>query len=165
MWWLLYKFFWKLNRALVKSWRSSCVLVHPCKKLPVLLERQLFFCASMFAQFFFLLEDQCLSRGKVHAHDIRRALSLFIGLSSPFLCFFLSGRLYFRWWQGAKFDDETTSSTLSLFSSKELCHITVQIFKGWLWLCAWGWYPFQNRTSRLVQCVELQWILTHLTTM
>ena len=68
----------------------------------------------------------------MQGHDIRRALSLFIGLSSPFLSlFFFTGRLFsFGDDRGAKFGDETISSTLSLFSSKELRHINVQIFKG-----------------------------------
>jgi len=56
-----------------------------------------YFCVSMLAQFvfFFLLEDQCLSRGKVQGHDIRRALSLFIGLSSPFLSLFFLPVVFF----------------------------------------------------------------------
>jgi len=71
-----------------------------------------YFCVSMLAQFVFFFPFHWI---------------IFI---FP-LSFFFTGRLFsFGDDRGAKFDDETISSTLSLFSSKELRHINVQIFKG-----------------------------------
>ena len=118
----------------VKSWRPSCG-----KNFARVTGEAGYFCVSMLAQFVFFFPF-----GRPMFVTRKSARSWYPAGAFPFhwiiftfssLSFFLPVVFFsFGDDRGAKFDDETISSTLSLFSSKELRHINVQIFKGWLWV-------------------------------